>query len=131
MLLLVVVLGPVAEELLFRGVLYPGLRNELGPWAAVPLSGLIFGFFHRYAGWPAVVGTAVFGMGFALLAEGSGSLWPGMVAHILGNANYATAYLRVFRMPVDPPPSVEPSAAGLAEPSAASDPARDSGPGGS
>jgi membrane protease YdiL (CAAX protease family) len=58
MLLLVVILGPCAEELLFRGVVYPGLRNELGAWAAVPLSGLIFGLFHRYAGWPVVVGAA-------------------------------------------------------------------------
>ena len=38
-----VFLAPCAEEVLFRGVVYPGLRNALGPWLAVALSAVLFG----------------------------------------------------------------------------------------
>jgi membrane protease YdiL (CAAX protease family) len=131
MLLLVVVLGPCAEELLFRGVVYPGLRNELGAWAAVPLSGLIFGLFHRHTGWSVVAVATLFGMVFALLAEGSGSLWPGILAHVLINCKIIAAYFGAFRAPVDHPPEVASDGAevGQSEPASARDPAPDIGSG--
>lgn len=99
MLLVAAVLGPVAEELLFRGVVYPGLRNTLGPWAAVPLSAAVFGLAHRDLGWVAVGFTAVTGVVFALLVEGSGSVWPAVVAHVLINTKLVAGFVPWFRRP--------------------------------
>src|SRR5262249_45007539 len=81
MLFLLIGLGPCVEELLFRGVVYTGLRNELGVWVAVPLSALLFGLFHHDFGLLAVVFNSVMGVVYALLMEGSGSLWPAVLAH--------------------------------------------------
>ena len=46
--ILVVILGPVAEELAFRGFLMPLLIRSLGPAAGVVLTGVIFGSVHGY-----------------------------------------------------------------------------------
>jgi uncharacterized protein len=46
--LLVVVLGPVAEELAFRGFLMPLLIRSLGAAAGIVLTGAIFGSIHGY-----------------------------------------------------------------------------------
>jgi membrane protease YdiL (CAAX protease family) len=97
MVLVAAVLGPVAEEVLFRGVVYPGLRNALGPWVAVPLSSALFGLGHRYMGWVAVGVTAAMGVIFALLTELSGSLWPAVLAHVLVNTKLALVYVPWFR----------------------------------
>jgi membrane protease YdiL (CAAX protease family) len=100
MLLLSVALAPCVEELLFRGVVYPGLRNELGVWVAIPLSALLFGLFHPKVGWEPVVFATGFGVAAALLVEGSGSLWPAVLAHMLVNSKLIAAYVRSFRAPL-------------------------------
>jgi membrane protease YdiL (CAAX protease family) len=102
MLVLVLVLGPFAEELLFRGVVYAGLRNELGTWPAVLLSALVFGLAHLEFGRAAAAFTAVMGVAFALLVEGSGSLWPAVLAHVLVNSKMIVAYAQRPRDPVAP-----------------------------
>ncbi|MCL1791461.1 MAG: CPBP family intramembrane metalloprotease [Peptococcaceae bacterium] len=78
-----VVLAPMLEELLFRGMLYPPLRVICGPWLAVCLVALIFAAFHfdllRFV--PLFLGA----VGLTLLLEKTGSLWPGIVAHSVWN----------------------------------------------
>lgn len=106
MVLLGIVLVPCAEEVLFRGVVYPGLRRELGPGLAVTASALLFGFAHHRLGREVVIASTIFGVAFALLTEGSGSLWPAVVAHVLVNTKLLAAYSRAFRAPADPPPAV-------------------------
>lgn len=46
-LLLVVVVGPIAEELLFRGVIYGGLRTCFPVDVSALVSALIFGIYHK------------------------------------------------------------------------------------
>lgn len=46
--ILVVVLGPISEELAFRGFLMPLLIRSLGPAAGIVLTGIIFGSVHGY-----------------------------------------------------------------------------------
>jgi len=46
--LLLVVLGPIAEELAFRGFLMPLLIRTLGAAGGVVLTGIIFGSLHGY-----------------------------------------------------------------------------------
>lgn len=41
-----VVLAPLVEEVIFRGVLFQALRRRLGLWPAVVISSLGFGFIH-------------------------------------------------------------------------------------
>jgi membrane protease YdiL (CAAX protease family) len=75
-----VVLAPIVEELLFRGLLYRYLRGRVGVVAAVVISALVFAVLH-------VVIPPLFVMGIvlAVLAERTGSLWPGIVLHATNN----------------------------------------------
>ncbi|MDD4775341.1 MAG: type II CAAX endopeptidase family protein [Syntrophomonas sp.] len=77
------VLAPVSEELFYRGMIYPVLRQHLGPaWGAV-LAGLIFGLAHwdPWRALPLAVGGAV----LCYMYEKSGSVLVPMVAHGLWN----------------------------------------------
>ena len=71
--------APFGEELLFRGLLFRGLR---GYWRFIPamaISGLLFGIFHVN---PSVlVPFAFVGALFAWAYEESGSLWTTIAAH--------------------------------------------------
>jgi len=80
----VVVAAPLAEELLFRGLLYGWLRRCLPVgWAAV-LDGAVFGLAHR--SWTLAVPLGLVGAGLCLLYERWRSLWPSVLAHAALNA---------------------------------------------
>jgi hypothetical protein len=84
---LVCVIAPVAEEFIFRGYIFPALRNWKGLWPAVILDGLIFGGIH--AGSAPVgylVPLALFGSVLCLVYVKTGSLYPCMVLHALNNS---------------------------------------------
>ena len=76
-------LVPLAEEVLFRGVLYAWLRRWGVP-VAVVVSALIFGLFH---GLNVIffVGLVIGGLN-AILYERSGSLWPAVISHAVNNS---------------------------------------------
>lgn len=77
------VLLPVCEELIFRSMLYPGLRARLGVWAALIVSALVFAAVHlelRY-----LVPLAVFGLVLAVTRERTRSVVPACVIHVLNN----------------------------------------------
>jgi len=46
--LLVVVIGPLCEELAFRGLLMPLLIRSMGPAAGIIIAGIVFGCSHGY-----------------------------------------------------------------------------------
>ena len=50
MALLAVVVAPVVEELLFRGLLLRSLRSRLRPWPAILVQGACFGAIHVQLG---------------------------------------------------------------------------------
>jgi membrane protease YdiL (CAAX protease family) len=84
---LVCVLAPLAEEVLFRGYLFTALRNWRGLWPAALVSGAVFGVIH--AGSTPVgllVPLAVLGVGLALLYAWTGSLYPPIALHAVNNA---------------------------------------------
>jgi membrane protease YdiL (CAAX protease family) len=82
----VCVCAPIAEETLFRGFIFGGLRGWQGFWPAAIISGSMFGAAHVF-GSPAlfIVPLAVFGIGLALLYELTKSIFPGMYLHCLNN----------------------------------------------
>ena len=77
------VLGPVLEEVFFRGVLTRELLKRYKPTTAILVSGLVFGIVHLN---PAqVVGACISGFFFAWLYARTRSILPGMLIHILNN----------------------------------------------
>lgn len=83
MLLLGGVVAPFAEELFFRGVLYPWLRRW-GVNFSIVVSSVIFGAVH---GELSVAASAVvLGLIMAWLVERSQSLWPAVIVHIINNS---------------------------------------------
>jgi membrane protease YdiL (CAAX protease family) len=84
---LVSLVAPVAEELFFRGFLFPALWRRLGWVAAGVVTGLLFGLVHA-GGTPAVflVPLAVLGFLLCALYRWTGSILPGMGVHAFNNA---------------------------------------------
>ncbi len=80
---LTVALGPVIEEIVFRGVAYTALRKRFGVWLSAAISSLLFAFAHGNI----AQGLPIFGMGMmlALLLEHTGDLKASMVFHALNN----------------------------------------------
>lgn len=84
LMLLVAGLVPFAEELFFRGMLYPVLRARMGPVPAIVLNAALFALIHVY---PLLLpGLFVVGLALAYLRERSGSLWPSVVYHAMQNS---------------------------------------------
>lgn len=85
-----VLVAPVVEELLFRGLVLRGLQLRLGFWPAAVVSSVCFGAFHaQSAGAGSVLLTSangLFGLGLCLLARRTGRLGPGIGVHALRNA---------------------------------------------
>jgi membrane protease YdiL (CAAX protease family) len=76
----------LAEELGLRGLVFTGLRLGLrgrprADLKAVLISSVLFGVLHLSP--VAVVFAFVYGLGFALLAVATRSIWPGVVVHFV------------------------------------------------
>lgn len=86
-LFLVVVMAPVAEELLFRGYVYRALRNGTGVWVAALVSGLIFGGIHLGSSPTEFIPPLMLlGVGLALLYQWTGSLYAPVALHAFNNS---------------------------------------------
>jgi len=77
------VVGPVAEELFFRGVVYSALRRRASRPAAIVLSGAAFSLAHT--NWLGFLPITVLGGLLAYLYERTGSLAGPLAVHILHN----------------------------------------------
>lgn len=90
-ILAVSVLGPILEEMLFRGAVTRELLKHYKPMNAILISGLIFGLFHIN---PAQVFPAML-IGFVLawLYWRTKSIVPGIIIHIINNS--LSCYLSV------------------------------------
>lgn len=84
LLVLVAILPGIFEELTFRGLLLGGLRSRFGPWARIAIVGLVFGLFHFSLN--RILPTGYLGAVLACVCLWTGSIWPGIVAHIGNNA---------------------------------------------
>ena len=93
-LILVGIVGPIAEEIFFRGFVLPGLVKRFGVTQSLLLSSLLFGIFHFDPG--AIVPTFILGLALGWVYLKTGALWPAIFAHGLHNslaimlAKYAT-----------------------------------------
>lgn len=82
-LLLACVAAPVAEELVFRGLLYPALKTRWGRPVAVGVSSVLFGAMHGH--WASFLSLAVFGAALALVFDATGRLGRAIALHAVFN----------------------------------------------
>lgn len=75
--------APLAEEYLFRGLLYRALDREWGGWRAVVGSAAFFAIYHPPLSW---VPVALLGVANAILFKRTGRLAPAVVLHMVYNA---------------------------------------------
>jgi membrane protease YdiL (CAAX protease family) len=80
---LAVFVAPIAEEILFRGWLFGGLRRRFRAGWAMILSGAVFGVVHGSA--VRFVGLSVMGVILAALYERRRTLVASMAAHFTIN----------------------------------------------
>ena len=88
LVLVVVTLGPLVEELLFRGVLLSALLQRWGSTVAILLSSLVFALAHLPGlGWQlfALPDLLLLALALAWLRLRSGSIWPSVIAHGTNN----------------------------------------------
>jgi membrane protease YdiL (CAAX protease family) len=80
-----VLLAPVAEECLFRGVLLPWLATWMKPELAIVVSALAFGAGHLYYGAGALI-PFVYGLVLGWMRLRTGRLRSGIALHMIINA---------------------------------------------
>lgn len=90
LVVIVVVVVPMCEELLFRGFLLGWLRRHLNRQPAIWLSALIFGLIHfslaqGVANWHILPPLVLLGWYLGHLYERSGSLWAPIALHVCFN----------------------------------------------
>jgi len=79
----VMIIAPLAEEVLFRGLIFRALDGAWAGWAAIAVSGLAFGVFHTNLA--VLIPFSLIGMIFAWTFRASGSLWVTIIAHFIIN----------------------------------------------
>jgi len=92
--LVAVIIAPIAEEALFRGVLFAGLRDRLGFVSGMIISAAIFAGVHfsLYQFAP----LFMLGLMLAYLVTKTRSIWPSIVCHAMFNG-VAVGLLYVLR----------------------------------
>lgn len=77
------VIAPIAEEVVFRWLIYLRLRDYMKMGAAAVISGLIFGIYHGNL--VQAVYASILGMVFACFLELTGNLWTSVLLHMGAN----------------------------------------------
>lgn len=102
LMLVVVSVGPVVEEVLFRGVLLSALLRRWRVGWSVAVSSLLFALIHlpglQYQ-WYALPDLVLLAMMLAWLRLRSGSIWPAVLAHAVNNLLGVAAWFVAFNLP--------------------------------
>ncbi len=89
--LALVVLVPIAEEVMFRGFLFSSLRAKFAFWPAAIVTSVLFGIAHLQFGadapllWIAAIDTFVLSCFLCYLREEHRSIWPPIFLHGIKN----------------------------------------------
>ena len=87
LLVLLAVTPAVCEEVVFRGVLLAGTRS-LDPWRFILLNGALFGALHlSFQTAIRFLPTASLGIVIAWAVWRTGSIWTGVLMHLINNAS--------------------------------------------
>ncbi len=94
-----VILPPIAEEIIFRGYIFMGLRKKLPFIYSALITSALFGIAHLEFGsgqplnWAAAIDTFTLSCVLTYAVEKNRSLWPNMVVHAMKNL---LAFMLVF-----------------------------------
>ncbi|MDP8214709.1 MAG: CPBP family intramembrane metalloprotease [Candidatus Euphemobacter frigidus] len=91
-----ILMGPLAEELFFRGLLFPALKRRLSVSWSVVISAALFSTLHlNWAGW-----LPIFGLGILLAYsyERTGSILVPVFIHVIHNGLFLTFAVLVFKI---------------------------------
>ena len=83
MILVVGIIGPICEELMFRGIVFHRLKDWVKPQAAITISALLFGIYHGNV--VQFFYATCMGVMLAVIYDKTGTLWISIVAHIAAN----------------------------------------------
>lgn len=83
MILVVGIIGPICEELMFRGIVFHRLKDWVKPQAAIAISALLFGIYHGNV--VQFFYATCMGVMLAIIYDKTGTLWISIVAHIAAN----------------------------------------------
>jgi membrane protease YdiL (CAAX protease family) len=89
-----VIIAPIAEEVLFRGYLYGKLRKLVPVWLAIVLVSVLFAAIHGR--WNVAIDVFVLSVVMCSLREMTGSIWTGIILHMMKNG---LAFYLVFINP--------------------------------
>lgn len=92
--LTLVVVGPIAEEIFFRGYLYGKLRAHVPLYAAMLVTAMLFAAAHGQ--WNVAIDTFVLSIVLTGLREVTGSIWAGILVHMMKNS---VAFYALFIAP--------------------------------
>ena len=92
--ILLAVIPPLVEELIFRGIFF-GSYRKAGMTGAALMSGLLFGCFHLNIN--QALYAFVIGIVFAYMVEATGSLWSSVIAHFAVNT-YSIGIVQILKM---------------------------------
>ncbi|HUY53369.1 MAG TPA: CPBP family intramembrane glutamic endopeptidase [Candidatus Dormibacteraeota bacterium] len=96
---MLVILPPIAEEILFRGFIYTSLRSRINKVIAAVIVSLLFAFPHLFESnngflWVAGVDTFTLSMVLVYVREKTDKLWASILIHTLKNfVAFASLYL--------------------------------------
>lgn len=88
---ILVVVTPIYEELLFRGFTFRGIAAQTGFWPAAIITSLLFGLAHGQLN--VAIDTFILGIASSWLVWNTKSLWPSITLHAIKNL---VAFLAVF-----------------------------------
>lgn len=78
-----VVIAPIAEEVVFRGWLYGKFRSKMPAYLSIVLVSALFGLMHGQ--WNVGINVFCLSIVLCLLREVTGTIWSGIVLHMLKN----------------------------------------------
>ncbi|WP_342757189.1 type II CAAX endopeptidase family protein [Kineothrix sedimenti] len=84
MLLIIGIIGPFSEELVFRGIIYQGYKKSGTVLQALFLSACLFALMHMNFNQAAY--ALIIGMILVALVEATGSLWSSVLFHVIFNS---------------------------------------------
>ena len=93
---LAILIGPLAEELFFRGLFFPALKSKVSVFAAVIISAALFATLHlNWAGW-----LPIFGLGILLAYsyQKTGDLLVPIFIHVIHNSLFLTFTVLLFQL---------------------------------
>jgi membrane protease YdiL (CAAX protease family) len=100
-----VVLAPILEEALFRGLILHGLARRRGPRSATLWTAAFFAFFHFYNPWQ-IIPTFFLGLLLGWVVLVTRSLWSSIVLHSAFNGLSLSVFALSLAPPDAPPPLV-------------------------